>query len=120
MLTDKVVRSIGPEEKPVKKSDSGGLYLLVQPSGSKLWRMNYRFRGRQKTLAFGIYDDVSLADARAKRDDARRQLRAGEDPGAVVREEKQAVIAATANTFNAVAQEWRDRKLVKEKKSEST
>ena len=120
MLTAAGVLSLKPKEKPYKVSDGGGLYLLVQPSGSKLWRLNYRFRGKQKTLACGIYDAVSLSKARVRRDDAKRRLRAGEDPGEVVREEKQAVIAATANTFNAVAQEWLDRKLVKEKKSEST
>jgi integrase len=120
MLTDAKVRGFKPKENPFKVSDSGGLFLLIQPSGSKLWRMAYRFAGRQKTLAFGIYDDVSLADARVRRDDAKRQLRAGEDPSAVVKAVKQAVIAATTNTFNAVAQEWLDRKLVKEKKSAST
>ena len=120
MLTDAKVRALKPAEKPFKISDGGGLYILVQPSGSKLWRMAYRFRGRQKTAAFGIYPAVSLADARARRDDAKRQLRSGEDPGAVVKAEKQAVIAATANTFRAVGADWLQRKMVNEGKSEST
>jgi hypothetical protein len=61
VLTDTKVRGIKPKEKPFKISDGAGLYLLVQPSGSKLWRMAYRFQGRQKTAAFGIYPDVSLS-----------------------------------------------------------
>jgi integrase len=120
VLTDAKIRAIKPRAKPFKVSDGGGLHVLIQRSGSKLWRMAYRFQGRQRTAAFGIYPAVSLSDARARRDDAKRQLRSGEDPGAVVRAEKQAVIAATANTFNAAAKEWFDRKLVKEKKSAST
>ena len=120
MLTDKAVRNFKPKSKPYKVSDSGGLHVLVQPSGSKLWRMAYRFHAKQRTLAFGIYPTTSLSEARDRRDDAKRLLRSGSDPGKVVREEKQAVIAATENVFSAVAEEWKQRKLVKEKKSEAT
>jgi integrase len=120
MLTAAGVLSLKPKETPFKVSDGAGLYILVQPSGSKLWRMAYRFRGRQKTAAFGIYPEVSLADARARRDDAKRQLRSGEDPGAVVKAEKIAAVAATATTFRAVSAEWEQKKMIAEGKSAST
>jgi integrase len=114
------VRALKPREATFKVSDSGGLFLQVQPNGSKLWRLAYRFQGKQKTAAFGIYPAVSLSDARARRDEAKLQLRAGEDPGAVVKAEKAAVIAASANTFAAVGAEWLQKRMVKEGKSEST
>jgi integrase len=119
MLTDAKVRALKPIEKPMKVSDGGGLYMMTQPSGSKLWRMAYRFAGKQKTLAFGIYPEVSLADARVRRDEAKRQLRAGEDPGAVVKAERLAIVATT-NTFRAVAADWLQRKMVAEKKAKRT
>jgi integrase len=119
-LTDAKVRAEKPKEAPLKISDGGGLYVLIQPSGSKLWRMGYRVAGRQKTLAFGIYPDVSLADARARRDEARLKLRQGVDPSIVVKAEKLAVAATTANTFRAVAADWFQKKMVKEGKSPST
>ena len=65
-LTDAACRNAKPRDRPYKLSDSGGLYLLVQTNGSRLWRMNYRFEGRQKTLSFGPYPVTLLADARAK------------------------------------------------------
>jgi len=68
------------KEKPFKLSDGGGLHLLVQPNGSKLWRFRYRFAGRENMLTLGAYPTVSLASARQKRDDARRQLADGADP----------------------------------------
>ena len=74
------VRAAKPGAKPVKLSDSGGLYLLVQPHGSKLWRLAYRFNGKQKTLAFGVYPTVSLADARNYRDEAKKLLARSIDP----------------------------------------
>jgi integrase len=120
MLTDAQVRAQKPRETTFKVSDSGGLFLQVQPNGSRLWRMAYRFQGKQKTAAFGIYPAVSLSDARARRDRAKLQLRAGEDPGAVVKAEKAAVVAASANTFAAVAADWFQTKMVKEGKSKST
>ncbi|ESQ85501.1 hypothetical protein AEAC466_04180 [Asticcacaulis sp. AC466] len=82
-LTDLACRRLKPDDRPYKKSDEKGLYLLIQPTGSKLWRMAYRFSGKQKTLAFGVYPDVSLEDARARRDQARATLKAGVDPGTV-------------------------------------
>ncbi len=79
-LTDAACRNAKPSEKPRKLADAGNLYLLVQPTGSRLWRMNYRFAGKQKTLAFGKYPEVSLGEARARRDEARMILASGLDP----------------------------------------
>ena len=80
VLTDTAIRSAKPREKPYKMGDSGGLFLLVQPSGGRLWRFKYRVDGREKKLAIGTYPDVTLAEARRKRDEARQQLAEGRDP----------------------------------------
>jgi Arm DNA-binding domain len=82
MLTDTRVRNAKSTQRAIKLSDAGGLYLLIQPHGSKLWRMAYRFVGKQKTLAFGVYPTVGLQDAREKRDAAKRLLGKGIDPPA--------------------------------------
>jgi hypothetical protein len=74
VLSDRAIRTSKPREKPYKLYDSGGLHVLVQPSGSKLWRLKYRFVGKEKLISFGAYPDVSLASAREKRDDAKKQL----------------------------------------------
>uniref|UniRef100_UPI0040485D6E Arm DNA-binding domain-containing protein n=1 Tax=Yoonia sp. TaxID=2212373 RepID=UPI0040485D6E len=79
-LTDIKLRGIKPGEKPVKLSDGGQLYLLVNPNGSKLWRMDYQFEGKRKTLSFGRYPTVTLAAARALRDRAKKALNFGFDP----------------------------------------
>ena len=88
-----------------KHSDGGGMYLLVN-TGGKYWRMDYRFEGKRKTLALGVYSDVSLAKARQRRDRARELLADGIDPGVAKREEKQAKATASANTFEVVAAQW--------------
>jgi integrase len=103
MLTDARVRSAKPSVRPIKLSDAGGLHLLIQPHGSKLWRMAYRFGGKQNTLALGIYPIVTLQEAREQRDAAKRLLAKGTDPSAQRRLEKQTT--GTANTFKAVAEE---------------
>ncbi|HLF98148.1 MAG TPA: Arm DNA-binding domain-containing protein [Methylococcaceae bacterium] len=88
MLFEPEIASLRPGTKAFKVADEQGLYLLVTPAGGKLWRFDYRFEGRQKTLAFGAYPDVSLTQAREKRDEA-RQLRAdGIDPGEVAKERR--------------------------------
>lgn len=89
-----------------KHSDALGLYLVVAPTGGKLWRMDYRFAGKRKTLALGAYPAVSLVKARKARDTAREQLADGTDPAAVKRAEKAARAVAGANTFEAVAREF--------------
>lgn len=105
-LTATEVKQAKPKEKDYKLTDSGGLYLLVKASGSKYWRMAYRFGGKQKTLAFGLYPDLSLADARSMRDAARQQRALGMDPSEVKRNTKLEQHAASTNSFTAVANEW--------------
>lgn len=73
-LTDVRIRSLKPADKPHKYSDGGGLFLFIPPSGSKLWRMAYRFEGKSRLLSFGAYPAVSLKDARERRDEARCEL----------------------------------------------
>lgn len=109
-LTDVKVRTAKPLDKPYKLADGGGLYLLVNANGSRYWRMKYRVMGREKLLSVGVYPDVSLAVARQKRDEARRSLAAGDDPGAIKKAEKQARKIATANTFESIAREWHKSK----------
>jgi integrase len=98
MLTDTSLRSVKPTDRPQKLSDSGGLYLHVAPNGGKYWRYNYRFQGKQKTLALGVYPDVSLAKARERHQEARRHLADGVDPSA----ERQ----SSAKSFELVARDW--------------
>ena len=105
-LTDTTCRNARSAKKPLKISDGGGLFLLIQPTGSKLWRMAYRFQHKQKTLAFGAYPAVSLKDARAKRDGAKELLAKGSDPGEIKRIEKRDAKIAVANTFDEIAREW--------------
>lgn len=105
-LTDLAVRNAKPGEKDRKLSDGGGLYLLVKASGSRLWQMAYRFGGKQKTLAFGPYPTVSLAEAREKREAAKKLLGAGTDPGQARKEEKRAAAIAAGNSFEVVARDW--------------
>lgn len=110
-LTDKQIRSLRPSDKPFKVSDSQGLFLLVHSNGSLYWRMKYRFGGKEKLLSFGLYPDVSLADARRARDEARRVLNAGEDPSAGAK--AAAAEKLQADTFESVAMEWHQRSSAK-------
>jgi integrase len=105
-LTALEVRSAKGRERPYKVGDSGGLFLFVQPTGRRYWRLAYRWAGKQQTMALGVYPDVGLADARAKRDDVRKLLAQGKNPVDVAREEKLAARLAEQETFRAVAQEW--------------
>ncbi len=98
MLTDSQVRSVKPSDRPRKLKDSRGLYLQVMPKGGRYWRFNYRFEGKQKTLALGTYPDVSLVKARSRLQEARERLADGIDPAA----DKQ----ATNKPFESVAREW--------------
>jgi hypothetical protein len=92
--------------KPVKLSDGKGLYLLVSPAGSKLWRWKYRVLGKEKVMALGAYPDVSLAQAREGLDKARKVLAAGSDPMVVRKADKVASRAAAENSFESVARMW--------------
>lgn len=109
-LTDIAIRNAKSAEKPYKLADEKGLYLLVSATG-KYWRMNYRFGGKQKTLALGVYPTITLADARQRRDDARKLLANDTDPALVKSAKKQVKQQVSENTFEAIAQEWYARKL---------
>ena len=104
-LSDAACRGAKPDPagKPRKLPDGGGLLLFISPSGGKLWRLRYRFDGKEKLLSFGPYPAIKLADARALRDKAKRALAEGRDPGANA---KAALTAPAGDTFEAVAREW--------------
>jgi integrase len=104
-LTDASVRNAKASSKPQKISDGGGLFLFIPPSGGKLWRLAYRFAGKQRTLALGVHPAVSLADARAGRDQAKKLLAQGIDPSVQRKVARQAAIVSAANTFQLVAEE---------------
>lgn len=103
-LTDIKVRTAKPTDKQYKLTDGNGMHLLVHPNGSKYWRLQYRFSGKQKMLALGVYPDVSLADARARRDEARKLLANSIDPGDKKKNDK--VEQEEARTFEQLAIEW--------------
>ena len=107
-LTDTAIRKAKPGPKPAKLRDGGGLYVQVNPDGSRWWRWDYRrpITGKQNTLSFGTYPEVSLADARERRAEARRQVAAGIDPGEHRKAEKAAGQERSANSFEVVAREW--------------
>ncbi len=108
-LTDTVIKNSKPRAKSYKLSDQKGLYVQVEPTGSKLWRLKYRFGGKEKRLAFGAYPDVTLARARERQLEARRLLADGVDPGEYKKQTRRAMHSAAANTFEAVAREWYTR-----------
>jgi integrase len=109
-LTDTAIRNAKPRKAPFKISDGGGLHLLVQSNGSRLWRLAYRFAGKQKTLALGSYPTTSLAKAREGRDSAKRLLADGKDPSAQKRRDKIALKAVGDATFKAIALEYLDNR----------
>jgi len=111
-LTDIQAKNAKPKEASYKLADGGGLYLEVMPTGRKLWRMKFKqASGKESRLAFGAYPEVPLAEARARRDAARKQMAVGVDPAQTKRIEKQQKATAAANTFEAVAREWHTNKL---------
>jgi integrase len=117
MLTDTAIRKAKPTDKPQKLVDGHGMYLLLKPDDSRYWRMDYRHGGKRKTLALGVYPTVTLADARQRREDARRLLANGTDPGEIRKQAKleaQRVEQAAGDTFEAVAREWMARQDVAE------
>jgi integrase len=105
-LTDTEIRRSKPTDKPYKLSDSGGLHLLITPTGGKLWRWKYRFDGAEKLMTLGRYPEVALVDARERRDAARKKLANGIDPMAERMAEKTAVMVATKHTFEKVGELW--------------
>lgn len=111
MLTDTAVKKAEPRAKPYKMADSGGLYLHVAPTGSKSWRMKFRFDGKEKLLTFGPYPEVKLSEARERRDEARRQIRDNVDPSGARRRareqrDQQALDEARAVSFETAARAW--------------
>jgi integrase len=105
-LTDAAVRNAKPGKKAVKLFDDRGLYLEVSPAGGKWWRHKYRFEGKEKRLSLGVYPDVGLKEARDRRDDARKLLASGVDPGEHRKAQKLARNEQAANSFEVVAREW--------------
>lgn len=110
-LTDAAIRNAKPVEKPRKLSDGKGLFLLVTPSGGKLWRLKYRYAGREKLLALGQWPEVSLKDARRMCNEARALLAQAIDPGEVRKAQKARQRQLAEDTFEAVAREWFERHL---------
>lgn len=110
-LSDTQIRRSKPKDKPFKLSDSGGLFLHIQPTGAKYWRLAYRFANKQKTLALGIYPQIPLAKARDKRIEAKSLLENGIDPAIVMSKKarKNREIANTNNSFEAIAREWHEQ-----------
>lgn len=105
-LTDAALRTAKPTDKPYKLSDGKGLFALVHPNGSKYWRLKYRYDGKEKTLALGVYPETGLKEARQRCDDARKLLANDTDPGTVKKVQKAARLADAENSFKAVSIEW--------------
>lgn len=105
-LTDIAIRNAKAKDKPYKLGDSLGLFLLVQPSGGKLWRFKYRVDGKEKKLGFGTYPDISLSEARRRRDDARELVAAGKDPSREKQREKTRARLDADNTFGSITAEF--------------
>lgn len=106
MLTIIEAKNAKPREKLYRLFDEKGLYLEVTPSGSKYWRMKYRFNGKDKRIAFGVFPETSLADARTKRDEARKLVSAGTDPAFARKEDRRQRLLRSINTFEGVARAW--------------
>jgi len=105
-LTKTAIKNAKPGAKACKISDGGGLHLLIEPHGSKLWRFAYRFAGKQKTLSIGQYPSVSLEEAREAREKARKRLREGIDPSEAKKTDDRQRKLSAENTFRAIAEEW--------------
>jgi integrase len=108
-LSDIQISKAKPKESDFKLNDGYGLYLLVTPTGGKLWRFDYRHENKRKTMAFGAYPAVTLADARQRREDSKKLLANGVDPGEVKKAQRAATVAETENSFEIVAREWHSK-----------
>jgi len=109
MLTPIAIRNAKARGKPYKLADEGGVYLLIKPDGARYWRLKYRFAGKEKLPALGVFDEVTLAEARDRRDGAKKLLRDGVDPAADRKARKLQDKHAAANSFRAVADVWMSR-----------
>ena len=105
-LTAAEVKNARPGERDYKLGDSKGLYLFVTTKGARSWRMKYRYAGKEKRLTFGLFPDVSLADARDRCEEARAVLRAGRDPLIEAEKARAAIVVASAATFRALSEAW--------------
>jgi integrase len=105
-LTATAIRNTKPADKPIRLFDGGGMYLEVSPAGGRWWRLKYRFVGKEKRLSLGVYPEVSLAEARSRREDARKLLAAGIDPSDQRKAAKREAEGREINSFEAVAREW--------------
>jgi hypothetical protein len=114
-LSDVKIRKAEIRDKPYKLSDGGGLFVLVKPNGSKIWQQKYRHFGKERLLSHGLYPDVTLAQARKKRDEARAQMANGDDPAVQKRLNQIEAETQSRRTFRLVAEEYlqmaRDREL---------
>ena len=99
-LTDKACKNAEIKAKPYKKADSHGLYLYVTPNGSRYWRLKYRFMGKEKVLALGVYPEVSLVEAREKREDARKLLTSNIDPNMAKQQQKHIAAISAENNMD--------------------
>ncbi len=117
-LNDIAIRKAKPQAKPYKLADGRGMYLLVNATG-KYWRLDYRFSAKRKTLALGCYPDIPLAKARERREEARRQIADGIDPGLIRKAQKQAAGERRANSFEVIAREWHSKQALKWETSNS-
>lgn len=109
-LTDVAIRNAKPGPKPYKMGDSHGLFLLVQPTGGKLWRFKYRVDGREKKLAIGPYPEIGLGEARRRRDEAREAMVAGKDPAREKQRDKVRAKVEAENTFSAITAEFCEKR----------
>lgn len=109
-LSDTTLRNAKPRETQYKLHDDGGLFVIIRPSGGKLWRFKYRFAGKEQQLSFGTYPDVGLKAVRARHDEARSLLAEGIDPGADRKLKAIAAEIAAANTFGAIATEFVEKR----------
>ena len=109
-LSDAKARNAKPRPKPYKIANGEGLFLLVTPAGGKYWRLKYFFAGKEKLLALGVYPDITLAEARERRAQARRVLALGNDPGEARKEAKRLATLKSANAFEVIAREWLEKR----------
>ncbi len=110
-LTDLQVSKAKPQGKQVTLFDGGGLFLLVTPTGGKLWRFKYRYQGKEKLISLGTYPEISLSDARQRREEARKLVANGVDPGEVKKAQKAAVVSSNEKSFEVVSRAWHASKV---------
>ncbi|CAL4867425.1 Prophage integrase IntS [Asticcacaulis sp. MM231] len=104
-LSDTAIRNAKPQTKQYKLFDGGGLFLIVRPTGAKLWRLKYRFGGKELQLSIGTYPETTLKEARERREDARRTMDAGADPSVERKKVAAAAVLAAGSTFSVIAEE---------------